>query len=219
MMEFDTAATPQADAVTASDEAPRRSYFSSAPAGADVPADAATQLPAAAAVAVAVALPTAAETTSAVSAPAFVAPAMAEVPAPAQAADAAEVAAQHAPAPAPLVSSASAPTPAAPMAAPVRTVAKAPVDPVASSMPRVASFALPIDELQQVAAYSGLQWVNSDAEKIAAVQAAIAAEPQPVRVPRARPAAVVLDEGPLVLVETRRDLSNMTLPFEQPPVA
>ena len=215
MMEFDTAATPQADAVTASDEAPRRSYFSSAPAGADVPADAATQLPAVAAVA----LPTAAETTSAVSAPAFVAPAMAEVPAPAQAADAAEVAAQHAPAPAPLVSSASAPTPAAPMAAPVRTVAKAPVDPVASSMPRVASFALPIDELQQVAAYSGLQWVNSDAEKIAAVQAAIAAEPQPVRVPRARPAAVVLDEGPLVLVETRRDLSNMTLPFEQPPVA
>jgi ribonuclease E len=26
---------------------------------------------------------------------------------------------------------------------------------------------------------------------------------------------VVLDEGPLVLVETRRDLREMTLPFEQ----
>ncbi|WP_236748751.1 hypothetical protein [Acidovorax carolinensis] len=70
--------------------------------------------------------------------------------------------------------------------------------------------------MQQVAAASGLQWVNSDAEKIAAVQAAIAAEPQPIRVPRERPPAVVLDEGPLVLVETRRDLSAMTLPFEQP---
>jgi ribonuclease E len=26
---------------------------------------------------------------------------------------------------------------------------------------------------------------------------------------------VVLDEGPLVLVETRRDLGSMSLPFEQ----
>jgi ribonuclease E len=38
-------------------------------------------------------------------------------------------------------------------------------------------------------------------------------------VPREIPPAVVLDEGPLVLVETRRDLSAMTLPFEQPPSA
>lgn len=30
---------------------------------------------------------------------------------------------------------------------------------------------------------------------------------------------VVLDEGPLVLVETRRDLSDLTLPFEKPPAA
>ena len=43
-------------------------------------------------------------------------------------------------------------------------------------------------------------------EKIAAVQAAIAAEPKPVRVPRERPPAIVIDEGPLVLVETKRDL-------------
>jgi ribonuclease E len=35
-----------------------------------------------------------------------------------------------------------------------------------------------------------------------------------VRVPRERPPAVVLDEGPLVLVETRRDLAAMKLPFE-----
>lgn len=86
-------------------------------------------------------------------------------------------------------------------------------------MPRIQAFTLPIDALQQVAASSGLQWVNSDADKIAAVQAAIAAEPQPIRVPRERPPAVVMDEGPLVLVETRRDLSAMTLPFEHPPAA
>ena len=40
------------------------------------------------------------------------------------------------------------------------------------------------------------------------------AEPQPVHVPRERPAPVTLDAGPLVLVETKRDLRNMTLPFE-----
>lgn len=84
-------------------------------------------------------------------------------------------------------------------------------------MPRVQGFALPVDALQQVAASSGLQWVNSDAAKVAAVQAAIAAEPQPIRVQRERPPAVVLDDGPLVLVETRRDLAALQLPFDQPP--
>ena len=82
-------------------------------------------------------------------------------------------------------------------------------------LPKVRPFDLPVDQLIQVAEGSGLQWVNSDAQKIAAVQAAIAAEPKPVRVPRERPPAVVLDEGPLVLVETRRDLRDMKLPFEQ----
>ena len=56
--------------------------------------------------------------------------------------------------------------------------------------------------------------VNSDAEKIAAAQAAIAAQPKPVHVPRERKPVVVVDEGPLVLVETRKDLSQMKLPFE-----
>ena len=58
-------------------------------------------------------------------------------------------------------------------------------------------------------------WVNSDTDKVAAVQAAIAAEPKPVHVPRERPPLVVLDEGPLILVETRKDLSQLKLPFEQ----
>ena len=86
-------------------------------------------------------------------------------------------------------------------------------------MPAIASYALPTDSLVQVAQESGLQWVNSDPARIAAVQAAIAAEPTPVHTPRERPAPVVLDQGPLVLVETKRDLGNMTLPFEQTPTA
>ena len=78
---------------------------------------------------------------------------------------------------------------------------------------------MPTDALVDVAQSSGLQWVNSDSAKIEAVQAAIAAEAKPVHVPRERPAPVSIDAGPLVLVETKRDLSNMTLPFEQPPAA
>jgi ribonuclease E len=84
-----------------------------------------------------------------------------------------------------------------------------------TGMPKVVDYALPTDTLVEVAQASGLQWVNSDASKIAAVQAAIAAEPRPVRVPRERPAPVVLETSPLVLVETRRDLGSMQLPFEE----
>lgn len=80
-------------------------------------------------------------------------------------------------------------------------------------MPRVGSYALPVPTLQAVAEQAGLQWVQSDAEKVAVVQAAIAAEPAPVRTVRERPAPVQIDEGPLVLVETRKDLREMSLPF------
>jgi ribonuclease E len=88
--------------------------------------------------------------------------------------------------------------------------ASAPAAPAQRSLPpRVQPYSLPVDELAQVAQGSGLQWVNSDADKIAAAQAAIAAEPKPVHVPRERPPVTVLDEGPLVLVETRKDLGEM----------
>jgi ribonuclease E len=101
----------------------------------------------------------------------------------------------------------SAPAPA-PAAAAVAT----------ASMPSVTSYALPVTDLAQVASSSGLQWVGSDAAKIAAVQASIAAElaNAPVHVPRERPAAVVVEASSLVLVETKRDLRNMQLPFEEP---
>ena len=89
--------------------------------------------------------------------------------------------------------------------------------PVAEPQPAAESepFVLPLGTLEAVAEAAGLQWVNSDADKIAAVRAAIAAEPKPVHVPRERPPIVVIDEGPLVLVETRRDLRDLKLPFEQ----
>jgi len=128
---------------------------------------------------------------------------------------AAPVAAPAAQTPAPI----AAPVPAAPVAAaPVTAPAPAPVAaPVATpaGMPKVQAYTLGIDDLHAVAASSGLEWVNSDAEKVAQVQAAIAAEPAPVRVPREPKPPVALDDGPLVLVETRKDLRDMTLPFEQ----
>jgi len=100
---------------------------------------------------------------------------------------------------------------AAPVVAPVALAAAAPVAvPVAT----VAPFVLPTDSLQAVAEAAGLQWVNSDAEKIRAAQAEMAAQPAPVHVPRERKPVQIDDAGPLVLVETRKDLSQIKLPFE-----
>ena len=106
----------------------------------------------------------------------------------------------------------AAPVTPAPVAAPLVTTAAATAAP--SPVEPAAAFVLPMDSLQAVAESAGLQWVNSDAQKIRAVQAAMAAEPAPAHVPRERKPAAVVDEGPLVLVETRKDLSQIKLPFE-----
>ena len=119
---------------------------------------------------------------------------------------------------APAAASAGAPTvihaeasaqPAAAPAAP--NAAAAPVAPRAAAVP----FVLPIDTLQTLAMQAGLQWVHSDADKVSAAQVAIANTPKPVHVPRLPKPRVVLDEGPLVLVETRKDLSQVRMPFDQ----
>jgi ribonuclease E len=108
--------------------------------------------------------------------------------------------------------------PAAPqVAVPPPSEVAAPSSESARALPKVQSYALPMSDLVQVAQASGLQWVNSDADKIAESRAAIAAEPKPVHVPRERPPVVASDEGPLVLVETKRDLRDMALPFEKSP--
>jgi ribonuclease E len=105
------------------------------------------------------------------------------------------------------------------MAEPI-TLAAAPAAPAAvapavAPAPLVAqAFVLDAEQLRQVAETAGLQWVGSDAAKIQAAREAMALEAAPVHVPRApRPLAVV-DEGPLVLVETRKDLSQYKLPFD-----
>jgi len=105
--------------------------------------------------------------------------------------------------------------PAAPEPEPeVEATARALAPPPHEPMPRAAAFVLPTDELRSVAEGAGLEWVGSDAQKIRAVQEAMASEPAPVRVLRERKPAPVVDEGPLVLVETVKDLSQMKLPFE-----
>lgn len=77
-----------------------------------------------------------------------------------------------------------------------------------------ASFVLETDALQAVAETAGLQWVNSDVDKIRAAQQAMANEAKPAHVARASKPVAAIDDGPLVLVETRRDLSQVKLPFE-----
>ena len=183
----------------ADDAAPRRrSYF------ADVRPETGTQpAPASesAAVAVAAAVPTEAN-----------APVAESVPASITEASPAEMAAVSEP------TSTEASTEEAPTApekeAPAVAMAAA-VEAAAAAQPAPAStYHLPIEQLSALAQAAGLQWVQSDAEKIAAVQAAIAAEPAAIRIPRERPAPVVLDDAPLILVETRKDLADLRLPFE-----
>ena len=114
----------------------------------------------------------------------------------------------------PVVVAAPAPVAVVAAVAVAAPVAAAPAA-LAKTMPAVQPFALPLDELAQVAESSGLQWVQSDAAKVAMVQSAIAATPKPLHVPRERAPLPVLDGQPLVLVETKRDLRDQKLPFEQ----
>ncbi len=115
-----------------------------------------------------------------------------------------DVAAPATPAPAPTVEPVSS-----------AATAEAAPEPVAAVPAHTQPYVLPTDSLITVAQSVGLEWVNSDADKILAVQAAMAAEPKLAHVPRAPRPPVVVEDGPLVLVETKRDLSQLKLPFEQ----
>jgi ribonuclease E len=103
--------------------------------------------------------------------------------------------------------------------APNSSSASATASPARAAMPRIGHYALPVSDLEGLAQASSLEWVQSNPTRVAEVQAAIAAEPKPVHVPRERPPLVVLDEGPLILVETRRDLQQLAMPFEATPSA
>ncbi|MBC7700815.1 Rne/Rng family ribonuclease [Aquabacterium sp.] len=89
-----------------------------------------------------------------------------------------------------------------------------PVVVAAPAAPRAEDFVLPMNDLNAIAQNAGLQWVNSDSDKVNAIREAIAIESKPAHVPRERPPTVIADEGPLVLVETRKDLNQIKLPFE-----
>jgi ribonuclease E len=104
-------------------------------------------------------------------------------------------------------------TGAARVAPPVeaRAFTAPPVPPVPPAVP---AFDLPVGDLASLAQSAGLQWVQSDTARVAQAREAIANEPQPARPPRERQASVVVDDGPLVLVETRKDLSQLKLPFD-----
>ena len=87
-----------------------------------------------------------------------------------------------------------------------------PVQP--TQVPAAVPYSLPTDSLAAIASGAGLQWVNSDADKIRAVQDAMAAETRAIHVPRSPKPRAQLDDGPLVLVETKKDLSQIRLPFD-----
>ncbi|MEO7851344.1 MAG: hypothetical protein ABIR94_03685 [Rubrivivax sp.] len=125
----------------------------------------------------------------------------------------------EAPAPAVALTSQAAVSPA-PTPAPAPAPAPAPrtlEEPAAMAQVAQAPgkpFELPLDSLQALAASAGLEWVNSDAGRIEGARQAMAEEPKPARVPRAPKPQVVVEEGALVLVETRKDLSQLKLPFD-----
>jgi len=79
-----------------------------------------------------------------------------------------------------------------------------------------ATFKLDAEQLQAIAAAAGLQWIGSDAAKIAAAREAMEREPKPVHVPREPKPVEIVDVGPLVMVETRKNLSQIQLPFDTP---
>jgi ribonuclease E len=113
----------------------------------------------------------------------------------------------------------AAPAPATPTVASVAP-ALAPA-PAAAAAAIAAPYRLPTDDLAAIASDAGLQWVNSDAAKIRAVQEAMAGEAKPIHVPRQPKPRAAPDDGPLVLVETKKDLAQIRLPFDSgsPPSA
>ena len=110
------------------------------------------------------------------------------------------------------------PVVAAPVAPPPRQE-PVPVPVAVAVATPAAAYQLPTESLASIASGAGLQWVGSDTEKMRAVQEAMANEPKPIHIPRQPKPRAVLDDGPLMLVETKKDLSQIKLPFDSSPPA
>ena len=76
------------------------------------------------------------------------------------------------------------------------------------------SFNLNIEEMQEIARSAGLDWINSDPSKVERVRLEAAVALPKKRTPRAPKPQIKIDEGPLVLVETRKSLEDVKLPFD-----
>ncbi|MCL5967946.1 MAG: Rne/Rng family ribonuclease [Betaproteobacteria bacterium] len=102
--------------------------------------------------------------------------------------------------------------------APTPTAATAPAAPAPAPAPAPAAasapFVLPLPELEALAVQAGLQWVQSDPARIEQARAASAALVPAPQLPRQPKPVQLPDDGPLVLVETRRDLRQLVLPHE-----
>ncbi|HTT12781.1 MAG TPA: Rne/Rng family ribonuclease [Burkholderiaceae bacterium] len=104
---------------------------------------------------------------------------------------------------------AKAPTTEEPHAGSAGPASPAPEEPATIEAPpvkpaRAVNAPLPLDQLLPMLESAGMTLAQTDGEKLAQVQARIAAEPRTVHVPRERPELPPLDVGPLVQVETRR---------------
>lgn len=105
-------------------------------------------------------------------------------------------------------------TAAAAPAAPIPVVAPVAEAEITAAPALPDPYVLAVEALQGIARDAGMEWVLTDSDKARAVQEQIAAEPRPVHVPRIIPTMVLPDDGPLILVETRRDLAQWALPFD-----
>ncbi len=71
---------------------------------------------------------------------------------------------------------------------------------------------LAVHELQAVVASAGLEWVQSDAGRVEKARRSTRQQAGTKQAPRERKPPVVTDEGPLLLVETRKDLPVLDIP-------
>ncbi len=80
-----------------------------------------------------------------------------------------------------------------------------------------AAEALPVEQLRAVVETAGLQWVQSDPERVEQARRKARQAPVPRHAPRERKPRAAQDEGPLVLVETRKALPRLDLPENEQP--
>jgi ribonuclease E len=80
-----------------------------------------------------------------------------------------------------------------------------------------AAEALPVEQLRAIVETAGLQWVQSNPERVEQARRKARQAPAQRHAPRERKPRATQDEGPLVLVETRKALPRLDLPENEQP--